>query len=289
MKNKRLASIVVAALLLGGAGPKTPKKALLPAWQLTNSAYHDQCFLTTYYRGAGLTVLMIRASVGGSGIVVGNRDWLVPAGGRTRLTLQFEGSAARSSIDARNEVASEYRGYSGDGDGTLLRRFADASAVHILAEDGRHLDYLELPVLGTALDRLEQCSERLSPLMISGPFPEGVFGSAPIAPYPRRATADLTDVITHADYPPQALAARQEGNVHFVLEIDPTGRMRCRVTRSSGWPLLDTATCNLLQTRAKYEHALDAEGNPTTDSHTGSYAWRTVGKKPAEEVMAIEE
>ncbi|HEX8512608.1 MAG TPA: energy transducer TonB [Allosphingosinicella sp.] len=289
MKNKRLALIVLAALVLGAAAPEKPKKALPPAWQLTNSAYHDQCFLTTYYRGAGLTVLMLRASVGGPGIVVGNRNWPVSAGGRTRLTLRFEGSPALSSIDAQNEVGSEYRGYSGDGDAALLRRFANASVVHILTEDGRRLDHLELPALGTALDRLEECSERLGPLVISGPFREGVFASAPIAPYPRLATADLTDVITHSDYPPQALAARQEGNVRFILEIDATGRMRCRVTASSGWPLLDTATCDLLKARAKYTHALDAEGNPTTDSRTGSYAWRIARKKRAEKVMAIEE
>lgn len=291
MNNKRLASIVLAALVLGAAAPEPPKKALLPAWQVTNSAYHDQCFITSYYRGEGLTVLMLRASVGGPGIVVGNRNWPVSAGGRTRLTLQFEGSPARSSIDAQNEVGSEYRGYSGDGDDSLLRRFANASAVHILTEDGRHLDYLELPPLGMALDQLKQCSERLGPLVISGPFPEGVFAYAPIAPYPRSATADLTDVITDADYPPQALAAKQEGNVHFVLEIDPTGKMRCRVTRSSGWPLLDTATCGLLQARAKYTHALDAEGNPTTDSRTGSYAWRISRKRVQrpEAVIPIEE
>ncbi|MET1112012.1 MAG: hypothetical protein ABWX67_10855 [Allosphingosinicella sp.] len=292
MKNKRLASIALAALVLGAAAPETPKKALPPAWQLTNSAHHDQCFITTYYRGEGLTVLMIRESVGGPGIVVGNRNWLVPAGGRTRLTLQFEGSPARSSIHAQNEAGSEYRGYSGDGDAGLLRRFAAASAVRILAEDGRQLDYLELPALSTALDRLKQCSEPLGPLMIAGPYPEGVFASAPIAPYPRIANADLTDVITDADYPPAALAAKQEGNVHFIMEVDATGKMRCRVTASSGWPLLDTTTCGLLEARGrgKFTHALDADGNPTADSRTGSYAWRIGRKRPEPEAfMAIEE
>ncbi|HEX8124171.1 MAG TPA: energy transducer TonB [Allosphingosinicella sp.] len=292
MENKRLASIALAALALGAAAPETPKKALLPAWQVTNSAHHDQCFITAYYRGEGLTVLMIRDSVGGPGIVVGNRNWRVPAGGRTRLTLQFDGSPARSSIDAENEVGSTHQGYSGDGEAGLLRRFADASAVRILIEDGRQLDYLELPALGRALIQLKQCSESLGPLMIAGPYPEGVFASAPIAPYPRRASADLTDVITDADYPPQALAAKQEGNVHFVMEVDAAGNMRCRVTRSSGWPLLDTTTCNLLEARGrgKFTHALDAEGNPTTDSRAGSYAWK-VGRKRAEEseVPAIEE
>lgn len=291
MKNKRRASIVLAALVLGAAAPETPKKALLPAWQPTNSAHHDECYITAYYRGAGQTVLMIRLSSGGPGIVVGNRNWLVPAGGRTRLTLRFEGSPARSSIDAQNEVGSTHQGYAGDGDESLLRRFAEASAVHILTEDGRHLDYLELPALGTALDQLKQCSERLGPLVFSGPFPEGVFASAPIPPYPRRATADLGNIITDADYPPQALAARQEGNVHFAMEIDATGTMRCRVTVSSGWPLLDAATCGLLQARAKFTPATDVEGNPTTDRRTGSYAWRTVRKRAErpEVVIPIEE
>ncbi|HEX9966029.1 MAG TPA: energy transducer TonB [Allosphingosinicella sp.] len=291
MKNKRLASIVIAALVLGGAAPETPKKALLPAWQLTNSAHHDECYITAYYRGAGQTVLMIRASAGGPGIVVGNRNWLVSPGGRTRLSLRFEGSPARSSIDAQNEVGSTHQGYAGDGDDGLLRRFADASAVRILTEDGRHLDYLELPPLGMALNRLKQCSERLGPLLLSGPFAEGVFASAPIPPYPRRATADLDDIITDADYPPQALAASQEGNVHFAMEIDARGTMRCRVTVSSGWPLLDAATCGLLQARAKFTHATDVEGNPTTDRRTGSYAWRISrgrAERP-EEVIPIEE
>ena len=115
-----------------------------------------------------------------------------------------------------------------------------------------------------------------------------MFAFAPIAPYPRRASADLGDIITDADYPPPALAARQEGNVHFTLDIDATGNMRCRVTVSSGWPLLDATTCDLLEARARFTHALDEEGNPTADSRTGSYAWRT-GRKRDEEVMAIED
>ena len=147
MKNKRLALIATAALLLGAAAPETPKKALLPAWQLTNSAHHDQCFITAYYRGEGLTVLMIKSSASGPGVAVGNRNWRVAPGGRTRLTLQFEGSPARSSIDAQNEIGSVHQGYAGDGDDALLRRFADSSAVRILTGDGRHLDYLELPPL----------------------------------------------------------------------------------------------------------------------------------------------
>jgi hypothetical protein len=289
MKNKRLALIAIAALALGAAAPETPKKALLPAWQPTNSAHHDQCFITAYFRGEGLTVLMIKISAGGPGIVVGNRNWRVTPGGRTRLTLQFEGPPARSAIDAQNEVGSVHQGYSGEGDDSLLRHFAEASAVRILTEDGRQLDHLELPPLGKALDELTQCSESLGPLLIAGPYPEGVFADAPIPPYPRRASADLTDIITDADYPPAALAARQEGNVHFVLDVDATGKTRCRVTASSGWPLLDSVTCELLQERARFTHALDAEGNPTADSRTGSYAWRTSRNRTIEEVMAIEE
>lgn len=291
MKRKHLASIVLAAFVLGGAAPETPKKAILPAWQPTNSAHHDECYITAYYRGAGQTVLMIRLSSGGPGIAVGNRNWLVSPGGRTRLALRFDGSPGRSSIDAQNEVGSTHQGYAGDGEDALLRRFAEAPAVRILTEDGRQLDYLELPAMGAALERLEQCSERLGPLVFSGPFPEGVFASAPIPPYPRRATADLSDIITDADYPPRALAAGQEGNVHFAMEIDATGTIRCRVTVSSGWPLLDAATCGLLQARAKFTPATDVDGNPTTDRRTGSYAWRTVRKRvqPPEVIIPMEE
>jgi TonB family protein len=55
-------------------------------------------------------------------------------------------------------------------------------------------------------------------------------------------------------YPPRALAAREEGAVGFKVTLDSKGSVtRCEVTHSSGHPLLDQETCNLVSMNALFK------------------------------------
>ena len=102
-------------------------------------------------------------------------------------------------------------------------------------------------------------------------------GAAPAAPGASSAVATrpLQTLIMAADYPPAALAARQEGRTSFRLAIGPDGRVNgCVVLGSSGSSALDAATCRLLRARARFTPARDSDGSPTSDNYFGAFDWR---------------
>jgi TonB family protein len=80
--------------------------------------------------------------------------------------------------------------------------------------------------------------------------------------------------IRRADYPAAARREGVQGQVDFQLAIAPTGRVTaCTILLTSGSPALDTATCRILISRARYAPARDAAGHPTADADLGSFVW----------------
>jgi len=103
-----------------------------------------------------------------------------------------------------------------------------------------------------------------------------------VAAVPAYADAPTTNAAQNATnweifqklYPSRALAAREEGAVGFSVTIDRTGAVtQCQVTHSSGHPLLDQETCNLVTLHAQFqpEQGLSASQVRT---HTGVIAWK---------------
>ena len=75
------------------------------------------------------------------------------------------------------------------------------------------------------------------------------------------------------DYPRDAVWREQEGRVSVRLAVDEKGKVTgCLVTVSSGFPLLDEATCRTAR-RARFEPALDASGSPTTGIYEDVYVY----------------
>jgi TonB family protein len=71
------------------------------------------------------------------------------------------------------------------------------------------------------------------------------------------------------------VAKGEEGAVGFRLEVAANGRVtRCTITQSSGSASLVSATCRLLQTRARFTPARDSRGRPTADAFTSRIVWR---------------
>ncbi|TFI58075.1 TonB family protein [Sphingomonas parva] len=90
-----------------------------------------------------------------------------------------------------------------------------------------------------------------------------------------RAKANLASYVSNADYPAAALRGEEEGTTGFRLEIGPNGRVtNCTVTSSSGSSSLDSTTCRLMRSRARFTPAIDSNGNPTSDSVSSRITWR---------------
>ena len=86
--------------------------------------------------------------------------------------------------------------------------------------------------------------------------------------------ANLASYIRDNDYPPTAMRANQQGTVTFLMAIGADGRLTdCIVTGSSGSAELDSATCRIMKSRARFTPARDAQGNPTGDFQSGLIRW----------------
>jgi len=100
----------------------------------------------------------------------------------------------------------------------------------------------------------------------------------PALPHPAVSARLITPrVFRDEDYPTEAARHRVRGVVRYFIVINSEGRVsHCRVTRSSGWALLDETTCRLLRERSRYEPARDVAGNPTVDTFTGTLDFRVL-------------
>ena len=75
-------------------------------------------------------------------------------------------------------------------------------------------------------------------------------------------------------YPKRALAAREQGSVGFRVKIDASGQAsECQVTRSSGYPLLDKETCDLITLRAVFKRPEGVSGSQVS-THEGVVNWK---------------
>lgn len=85
----------------------------------------------------------------------------------------------------------------------------------------------------------------------------------------------IAGALTNADYrrtrPPEGAA----GTVVVSYRIRTDGRVdRCTVLRSSGYAVLDEATCRLIEQRFRFEPARDAAGRPIDWEVRTDYTWR---------------
>ncbi|WP_338465704.1 energy transducer TonB [Novosphingobium sp. ZN18A2] len=80
--------------------------------------------------------------------------------------------------------------------------------------------------------------------------------------------------ITPGDYPAAALKAGKEGAVQFSLQVDASGTPTgCSVTKGSGEPSLDEATCRLISQRAHFTPATGKNGKPVAGTYANTVRW----------------
>ena len=94
------------------------------------------------------------------------------------------------------------------------------------------------------------------------------------APDPKAAQNAANWEVFQQFYPPRAIAAHEEGAVGFKVTLDSKGLVTdCKVTHSSGYPLLDQETCNVITLHAQFK---PDPGLSPSQVHTseGMIAWR---------------
>lgn len=90
---------------------------------------------------------------------------------------------------------------------------------------------------------------------------------------PPKAKKPFASLFSTDDYPRMSVIGRESGPVRVALLIDEAGNVsKCVVIASSGFRLLDQATCKP-SSRMKYEPALDANGEPVPSVHVSRVVW----------------
>jgi periplasmic protein TonB len=115
------------------------------------------------------------------------------------------------------------------------------------------------------------------------PPPAVIVPPPPAAPPPPRFTpkgatpkgSGQGSWVTDADYPSRALREEREGVTGYRLTIGPDGKVAdCSITSSSGSPDLDEAVCTNLRRRARFNAAMDGEGQPTNGTYSARVRWK---------------
>jgi TonB family protein len=85
---------------------------------------------------------------------------------------------------------------------------------------------------------------------------------------------DLSAVFKPDDYPRAAMDQGIQGSTTMEILIDERGGVAdCSITETSGHSTIDAQSCAIVQERAKFEPALDAQGKPTRSSFTQRITW----------------
>jgi periplasmic protein TonB len=91
---------------------------------------------------------------------------------------------------------------------------------------------------------------------------------------PQHARANLASFFSDDDYPVAAMRDDAQGLVSFRLTVGRDGRVkRCEIIVSAGHRSLDEATCRIYKARAKFEPAIDRDGNRVEDQVSGKIRW----------------
>ncbi len=103
------------------------------------------------------------------------------------------------------------------------------------------------------------------------PRPSPIPQFTPKAPAPTTSPAGW---VTANDYPARDLREGNQGRVSFALTVGSDGKVQsCTVTRSSGFPGLDAATCAAVSRRARFKPATDDSGAQVAGSYANSIRW----------------
>lgn len=192
----------------------------------------------------------------------------VPAySGEVALTLNLAPQGTSHSIDAtpyalngRPEHVVKWT----DADRSLTDAVRNDQRLHVT--DGKKLDVrLRLSGMKAAIKALEKCQVDLLASW-------GVDPAIPVKPEP---VGNPGRWVTNEDYPSAEMAAEHEGMITFLIDVSVAGKVaQCRIVGSSGWPALDSRTCELMRRRAVFRPARDAAGNPVAGHYINRVWWQ---------------
>lgn len=280
--------IVTAALQSGGA--PAVDVATINGWTIQDN--RGRCSASTMYDRTIFVRVAYDVTYDGATFFIANPAWeSVRNDGSYRVRAIFNNGSEYTDDDARGyrqDIPSgRITGIVMNFDGSdFVEDFALASSVRVdLA--GIRLEALSLRGTRAVAMRLARCAAESARRHPADPFasvaPNGTRAPAqpPNEAQPARARANLPSYFSDADYPAAAIRAGEQGTTVFRLTVGPDGRVtNCVVTSSSGSSALDSATCRIMRSRARFTPARDAAGNAATDTVSSHVRWVLPAPEP---------
>ena len=100
---------------------------------------------------------------------------------------------------------------------------------------------------------------------------------AALAATPKATAIDPASWFSSDDYPLEAVKQGVQGSVTFEVDVDAAGKpTACRIAVSSGSPILDQRTCEIVSEKGQFKPAVGPGGRPVA----GRYSNRAIWKMP---------
>lgn len=276
----------IACLATGSSASADDWAQDVQGWTVGRSG--DDCLMTMDYEGAGATQVTLHIDGDSSDdtfIFITNYGWSAKKGAEYELDYQFdEWRLTRLGLGvATNSIR---KGFISKMDEKMTEQFVRSSSLRI--EMGNTLiDQLSLKGTAAAVAVLERCRKQVRADVARKRAEEARLAhipSDPFAPPPAPQPVDVAGAPTPrgyvgawantSDYPSAAIRERREGVTRFRLTIDTTGRASdCHITESSGHADLDATTCELVMRRARFDPAVDSNGDATTGIWESAVSW----------------
>ncbi|EGD60677.1 TonB-like protein [Novosphingobium nitrogenifigens DSM 19370] len=98
---------------------------------------------------------------------------------------------------------------------------------------------------------------------------------APAFPSAPKPVGRAGEWITDDDYPAVAVRNHMIGTTRFLAMVDATGKpTHCEIVDSSGFDVLDAATCHAIMERARFSPARDPHGQAVAGDYSNRIRWQ---------------
>lgn len=250
------------------------------------SELSEGCGMSMEYEGEGGTTLFLLLDADRDVfLAVTNSNWSAQEGEAYDLSYNLNGTSYGGGKSIGTKLA--YRpGFLTKMEPDFLTHFAAGRSLHIYRGDVR-VDQLSLSGSAAGMGVLRRCVASVKARLDAEAREKARFAHIPKDPFAAppsptgsedathaRAKANISSLFSQEDYPASALRAGEQGTVRFRVSVDPSGRVSdCTVLTSSGSSALDSTTCRLLRSRARFTPATDKSGKAIPDSVESSVTW----------------
>ena len=247
---------ILFAPAMAAAAP-APAPTLMTPTGPWNVEYADSmCLLSRPYGKDRSTSLVLKPSMLGDDleIIVTQATTSVRdrKSGRAYLAVAGGSASGNARFTAYSSAKTRLLRINADEDAKIALSAVRGSLSIDAKHESRHL--FAIPGIDQALPVLADCIAQLRKVY--------KVSEADLAAIVTTPAANVYSFFSTNDYPAEALSNGQTGTVGVLVWVEATGRVStCEIIESSAAKVLEKATCNILQRRARFTPAKDAVGN----------------------------